>query len=49
MFHELMWLGVVLAVVGVLVVGALAWWVIVRAVRDRAIARDRRGSRRRPF
>ncbi len=46
---------------GVLVVGALAWWVIVRAARDRTIARDlfgshrrrakrrRRRSRRRPF
>ncbi len=55
MFSELNWLGAVLLGLGVLVVGALAWWVIVRATRDRAIARDpfgprrRRGSRRRPF
>ena len=49
MFSELTWLGAVLLGLGVLVVGALAWSVIVRAVRDRAIARDRRGSRRRPF
>ena len=61
MFSELTWLGVVFLGLGVLVVGVPAVWMIVRAARDRAIARDpfgarrrrtkrrRRGSRRRPF
>ncbi len=55
MFSELTWLAAVLLGLGVLVVGALTLWVIVRAARDRAIARDphgsrrRRGSRHRPF
>jgi hypothetical protein len=47
MFSEVTWLGAVLLGLGVLVVGTLAWWVIVRAARDRAIARDPFGSRRR--
>jgi hypothetical protein len=61
MFSELTWLGAVLLGLGMLVVGVPALWMIVRAIRDRAIARDsigsrrrgrrrqRRGSRRRPF
>ncbi len=55
MFSELTWLGAVLLGLGVLVVGVPALWMIVRAVRDRAIARDpygsrrRRAKRRRPF
>ena len=40
MFSELTWLGTVLLGLGVLVVGALAWWVIVQAVRRRYNARD---------
>ncbi len=40
MFSELTWLGAVLLGLGVLVVGALAWLVIMQAVRRRANARD---------
>ena len=40
MFSELNWLGAVLLGLGVLMVGALAWWVIVQAVRRRYNARD---------
>jgi type II secretory pathway pseudopilin PulG len=40
MFHELMWLGVVLAVVGVLIVAALASWAIRQAVDRRSETRD---------
>jgi hypothetical protein len=48
MFSELTWLGTVLLGLGVLVVGALACWVIVRAARDRfGSRRRRRRSRRR--
>ncbi len=50
MFSELTWLAAVLLGLGVLVVGALAWWVIVRAARDRFGSRRRRAKRRRrPF
>ncbi len=47
MFYELTWLGAVLLGLGVLVVRVPALWMIVRAVRHRAIARDHRGSRHR--
>ncbi len=40
MFSELYWLGAVLLGLGVLVVGALAWWVIAQAVHRRYNARD---------
>ncbi len=40
MFSELTWLGTVLLGLGVLVVGALAWWVIVQAIQRRNNARD---------
>jgi hypothetical protein len=40
MFSELYWLGAVLLALGVLVVGALAWWAIMQAVHRRANARD---------
>ena len=40
MFHELMWLGVVLAVVGILIVAALASRAIRQAVDRRSEARD---------
>ncbi len=40
MFSELNWLGAVLFGLGVLVVGALTWWVIVQAARRRYNARD---------
>ncbi len=51
MFSELTWLGVVLLGLGVLIVGVPVLWLIVRAARDRASARDpfdsgRRGSSR---
>ena len=36
MFSELTWLGAVLLGLGVLVVGALAWWAIMQAVHRRA-------------
>ncbi len=39
MFSELTWLGSVLLGLGVLVVGALAWWAIMQAVRRRYNAR----------
>ena len=35
MFSELNWLGAVLLGLGVLVIGALTWWVIVQAVHRR--------------
>ena len=47
MFSELTWLGVVFLGLGVLVVGVPALRMIVRAVRDRAIARAPFGSRHR--
>ena len=47
MFSELNWLGAVLLGLGVLVVGIPAVWMIVRAARDRAIARDPFGPRSR--
>ncbi len=40
MFSELNWLGAVLLGLGVLIVVALAWWVIVQAVHRRDNARD---------
>ncbi len=40
MFHELMWLGVVLAIVGLLVVAALAFRAIRQSVDRRSEARD---------
>ncbi len=40
MFFELTWLAAVLLGLGVLVVGALAWWAIVQAVQRRYNARD---------
>ncbi len=40
MFSELNWLGAVLLGLGVLVIGALTWWVFVRAVHRRDNARD---------
>ncbi len=40
MFSELNWLGAVLLGLGLLVVGALTWWVIVQAVHRRDNARD---------
>ncbi len=40
MFHELMWLGVVLAVVGVLIVAALASRAIRQSIDRRSEARD---------
>jgi len=40
MFHELMWLGVVLAIVGLLVVAALASRAIRRSIDRRSEARD---------
>ncbi len=40
MFSELNWLGAVLLGLGLLVVGALTWWVIVQAVRRRYNVRD---------
>jgi len=40
MFSELNWLGAVLLGLGLLVLGALAWWVIVQAVHRRDNARD---------
>ena len=40
MFSELTWLGAVLLGLGVLVVGALAWWAIMQAAHRRANARD---------
>jgi uncharacterized membrane protein len=39
MFSELTWLGTVLLGLGVLVVGALALWVIVQAIQRRYNAR----------
>ncbi len=47
MFSELNWLGAIILGLGVLVVGVAALWVIVRAARDRTIARDPFGPRRR--
>ncbi len=47
MFSELTWQGAVLLGLGMLVVGVPAVWMIMRAARDRAIARDPFGSRRR--
>jgi hypothetical protein len=43
MFSELTWLGAILLGLGVLIVGALAGWVIVQAIRRRDDAHD--GSR----
>ena len=43
MFSELNWLGAVLLGLGVLVIGALTWWVIVQAIHRRDNARDDRG------
>ena len=40
MFSELNWLGAVFSGLGVLVIGALTWWGIVRAVHRRDNARD---------
>jgi len=40
MFSELNWLGAALLGLGVLVIGALTWWVIVQAVHGRDNARD---------
>ena len=40
MFHELMWLGVVLAIVGLLVVAALASRAIRQSIDRRSEARD---------
>ncbi len=40
LFHELMWLGVVLAVVGVLIVAALAFPAIRQSVDRGSEARD---------
>ena len=36
MYYELKWLGVVLAVLGALIVAALAYWVVRQAVLRRA-------------
>jgi len=47
MFSELKWLGAIVLGLGVLIVMALAWWVIVQVVRRRGLHR-RRGSRHRP-
>ena len=47
MFSELTWLGAFLLVLGMLVVGVPALWMIARAARDRAIARAPFGSHRR--
>lgn len=47
MYYELTWLAVVLLGVGALALGVPAAWLIVRALRDRDIARDARGSRSR--
>ncbi len=47
MYYELNWLGAVLLGVGAIVLGVPAVWLIVRAIRDRDIARDHHGSRRR--
>ncbi len=47
MFSELTLQGAVLLGLGMLVVGVPAVWMIMRAARDRAIARDPFGSRRR--
>ena len=55
MFSEVTWLGVIILGLGILVIAVPAVWMIVRAARNRAIARDsngsrhRRGSRHRPF
>ena len=40
MFSELNWLGAVLLGLGVLVIGALTWWVVVQAVHRRDNTRD---------
>jgi len=47
MYYELKWLGAVLLGVGVVALGVLAARLIRRSIRDRDIARDGRGSRRR--
>ena len=47
MFSEMTWLGAVLIGLGVLVVGVPILWMIVRAARDRTIARDPKKWRRR--
>jgi hypothetical protein len=47
MYYELTWLGAVLLGVGAIALGVPAAWLIVRAIRDRKLARDLQGSRRR--
>jgi hypothetical protein len=47
MYYELTWLGAVLLGVGATALGVPAVWLIVRAIRDRKLAQDLHGSRRR--
>jgi hypothetical protein len=47
MYYELTWLGAVLLGVGAIALGVPAVWLAVRANRDRKMARDLDGSRRR--
>ena len=47
MYYELTWLGAVLLGVGAAALGVSAARLILRAFRDRDIARDGRDSRRR--
>jgi hypothetical protein len=47
MYYELTWLGAVLLGVGAIALGVPAVWLMIRAIRDRKLARDLHGSRRR--
>lgn len=47
MYYELNWLGAVLLVLGLLAFAGPAVRWVLRVRRDRAVVRDRRGSRRR--
>jgi hypothetical protein len=47
MYYELNWLGALLLGAGVFALLSRAAWVIVRAVRNHIVLRDRNGSRRR--
>ena len=47
MYYELTWLGTTLLGVGAIALGVPAVWLIIRAIRDRKLARDLHGSRRR--
>ncbi len=47
MYYEPTWLGAVLLGVGAIALLVPTVWLIVRAIRDRSVARGRHGSHRR--